>query len=110
MAPIARKDPAYKKFGHFNLVRNTFSPSANIKDVSLDADEFKLLHCDIVSHTEQKWLDGHLDYEAIQNSAIVENNFYSLRNLVRQLYSLNQVTDILLHANEHFGLSDLLTS
>jgi len=54
---------------------------------------------------EQKWLTAIWITRRSKNSAIVgKNNFYSLRNLVRQLYSLNQVTDILLHANEHFDL------
>jgi len=104
-APAAELDPAYKKFGHFNLVPRLSNPRSGEEDIPIDPDESKLLNCDVVAHTDQSWLDHHLDYEQIQKYGDEwKDDFASLKNLIRQLYSLNQVTEILLQAGQHFDL------
>ena len=105
LRPVAEKDAACRKFAHFNLVPHVSNPRSGEENVPVDTSDFKLLKCDIVSHTDQTWLDGLLDYEGIQKFGDWQgDNFVSLRNLVRQLYSLKEVTGILLRANEQFDL------
>jgi hypothetical protein len=105
MASVAELDPAYKKFGHFNLVSRLSNPRSGEEDIAIDPNEFKLLNCDAVSHTDQSWLDGNLDFEQIQKYGDAwEDNFSSLKNLIRQLYSLNRVTELLLQTGQHFDL------
>ena len=66
LAPVADLDPAYKKFGHFNLVPRLSNPRSGEADVPIAPDESRFLNCDVVAHTDQSWLDHHLDYEQIQ--------------------------------------------
>src|SRR5262245_42367461 len=88
MAALAEKDPQYRKFGHFNLISSVSNPRAGENNIPIVPDEFKLLECDTVSTTEQAWLDNHLDFVATEKFGDVwEDNFASLRNLLRQLYS-----------------------
>jgi hypothetical protein len=102
---VAAKDPGFKRFGHFNLVYNISNPRSGEKNVPVDPGEFVFLNCDSVSHTDQNLLDKQLDFTGIQKFGDCQgDNFQSLNNLVRQLYSLNQVTDLLLRANDHFDL------
>lgn len=106
LGPVAEQDPTYKKFGHFNLVHHIFNPRSGEDNIPVDPNEFRLLNCDRVSHTDQNRLDAQLDYDGIQEFGDCQgDDFCSLNNLVRQLYSLNQVTDILLHADEQFDLA-----
>src|SRR5262249_436080 len=103
MASLAEKDPQYRKFGHFNLIPAVSNPRAGENKVPIDPDEFNLLECDVVSTTDQVWLDEHLDFSSLQKFGDVwEDNFSSLRNLMRQLYSLEQVTSVLVAAKERF--------
>jgi len=105
MAALAEKDPHYRKFGHFNLIRSVSNPRAGENNILIDPDEFKLLGCDPVTTTDQALLDEHLDIASLQKFGDVwEDNFSSLKNLMRQLYSLEQVTSLLLAAKQHFDL------
>jgi hypothetical protein len=105
MAALAEKDPHYRKFGHFNLIPSVSNPRAGENNIPLEPEEFKLLECDTVSTTDQSWLDEHLDFGSIQKFGDVwEDNFASLKNLMRQLYSLEQVTSLLLAAKERFDV------
>ena len=105
MASLAEKDPHYRKFGHFNLIPSVSNPRAGEINIPIEPEEFKLLQCDSVSTTDQSWLDEHLDTESIGKFGDVwEDNFSSLKNLMRQLYSLEQVTSLLLAEKEPFDL------
>jgi len=105
MSPLAAKDPRYRKFGHFNLISSVSNPRAGENNIPVDPNEFKLLECDAVSTTDQTWVDTHLDFAGIERFGDVWNdNFASLKNLLRQLYSLEQVTGLLLAAQERFDL------
>src|SRR2546423_7682964 len=104
-APIARHDSGYKKFCHFNLVRKISNPRSGEQNVPVEPMDFELLKCDAAAQTEQTWLDHHLAFEAIEKFGdVFEDKFLSLRNLVRQLYSLRQVTDLLVESGEYFDL------
>jgi hypothetical protein len=103
--PLAEKDPTLRKFGHFNLVKYISNPRSGENMVPVEPEEFRLLNCDEVSHTDQSWLDDQLDYERIQKFGDCQGDqFCSLNNLVRQLYSLDRVTDILINTKERFDL------
>ena len=104
-APVAELDPAYRKFGHFNRVPRLSNPRSGEADIPINPDDSKFLNCDISAHTDQSWLDNHLDYEQIQKYGDNwKDDFASLKNLMRQLYSLNRVTEILLQAGRQFDL------
>ena len=103
LRPVADLDPAYKKFGHFNLVGHVSNPRTGEADIPVDAGEFKLLNCDAVATTDQPALDAGMDskpFEAFGDGW--EDNFSSLKNLLRQFHSLNQVTELLLRSGQHF--------
>jgi len=105
MAALADKDPHYRRFGHFNLISSVSNPRAGENNIPVDPNEYKLLQCDAVSTTDQASLDAQLDFASIQKFGDVwEDNFSSLNNLLRQLHSLEQVTHLLLAANERFDL------
>jgi len=105
MAALAEKDPHYRKFGHFNLIASVSNARAGENNIPVDPDQYKLLECDAVSTTDQGWLDNHLDFAAIEKFGDVwEDHYASLKNLLRQLYSLEQVTELLLGAKERFDL------
>ena len=107
LAPIARVDPAYKRFGHFNQVHCILNPRTGERNVPVDPEEYRLLNCDFISNTDQSWLDEQLDPEFLHLREYGDSwhdNFASLRNLVRQLYSLNQVAELLVRSGQSFDL------
>jgi hypothetical protein len=104
-APIARADPDFKRFAHFNQVCQLSNPRSGEANVAIAPDECRLLGCHAAAETDQASLDAHLDFktfEAFGDSW--QDNFSSLRNLLRQLHSLNQVTELLLRSGEKFDL------
>jgi hypothetical protein len=105
MAVAAEKDPAYKKFAHFNLVECIFNPRSGEKNVPVNVFEYKFLNCDKVACTDQAQVDRELDCESLEKFGNAwQDNFQSLKNSLRQLYSLNQVTSLLVQSGEHFDL------
>jgi hypothetical protein len=105
MAAAAEHDPGYRKFGHFNLVQRILNPRTGEADVQVEADEYKLLKCDVVACTDQAWLDGQLDFAAAEKYGDCwEDGFIALRNFLRQLYSLNQVTRLLEESGQTFDV------
>ncbi len=105
LAPVAQRDPSYKKFGHFNLVHQISNPRTGEENIPVDPHEYKLLQCDLISHTDQDRLDAGFDCGIFEKFGDAwEDNFSSLRNLLRQLHSLNQVTELLIQARQQFDL------
>src|SRR5258705_5808640 len=79
MAALGEKDPHYRKFGHFNLVSAVSNPRAGENNIPVQPDEYQLLECDVVSTTDQAWLDNQLDFAAIEQFGDVwEDQFASL--------------------------------
>lgn len=104
-ASAAAADPGFRRFGHFNLVQRVSNPRSGEENVPINSEEFKLLKCDAVSCTDQESLDRRLNFSEIERFGDSwEDNFNSLRNLVRQLYSLNEVTRLLTESGERFDL------
>lgn len=102
---VARRDPEFRVFGHFNLVPKITNPRTGEWDVEVDIDDFKLLKCDHVSCVDQMVLDGGMNYGEFEEFGDSWNDgFLSLRNLIRQLYSLQRVTELLLESKERFDL------
>jgi hypothetical protein len=105
LGPIARHDPDYKRFAHFNTMDRVDNPRAGEQNISVDPQEFRLLNCDAAAHTDQHRLNGEIDFEAIRKFGDAwGDGFRSLQNLLCQLYSLNQVTELLLRAQERFDV------
>lgn len=105
LAPVAQRDASYERFGHFNLVNRISNPRTGEKDIPVDPLEYQLLRCHQVSHTDQAQLDAELDCEAFQKFGDAwADGFGSLRNLLRQFHSLNQVTQLLVRSGRLFDL------
>lgn len=105
LSPVAEKDPAYKKFGHFNIVSRISNPRTREREVSVNPMEFELLKCDAIAQTDQQLVDEQLNFDEIKKFGDGWNdNYFSLKNLLRQFYSLNEVTKLLLAAGQSFDL------
>ena len=75
------------------------------KGVLVDLEEYKLIGCDAVEQTDQQLVDQHIDFDFIkQFGDNWGDDFGSLRNLLRQFYSLNAVTELLVREKEKFDL------
>jgi hypothetical protein len=102
-APIAQRDPGFQRFAHFNQVRQLSNPRSGESNVAIAQDQCRLLGCQAAAETDQDWLDTHLDYKTFEAFGDAwQDNFSSLRNLLRQLHSLNQVTELLLRSGQEF--------
>ncbi len=96
-AEAARHDPQFRRLAHFNKLREVTSQRSKESGVPVDPEEFRLLKCDVVEQTDQSEVDQKIDLEYIKQFGDVwRDNFGSLTNLLRQFYSLNAVTELLL--------------
>lgn len=105
--PVSRLDPEFKRFGHFNFVPCVSNRRTHEDNIVVDPRESDLLNCDVVSYTDQSELDLQLqaDFEALQKFGDSwQDNYGSLKNLLRQYHSLGQVTDHLLQSGQTFDL------
>jgi hypothetical protein len=105
LAPVARLDPQYVKLGHFNLPYTVINPRTGENEVLKDPREFERLRLDRADCTDQAQVDQALGFEEVRRFGDVwEDDSVSLRNLLRQLYSLNRVTDLLVESGKDFDL------
>lgn len=96
-AEVARHDSQFRRLAHFNKLTEVTSQRSKETGVAVDPEEFKLLKCDVVEQTDQGEVDQRIDLDYIKQFGDVwRDNFGSLRNLLRQFYSLNAVTELLL--------------
>ena len=103
-APIAALDPQFVRFGHFNLPGLIHNPRSK-EHVALAAGDFHLLGCDHLATTPQDTVDAGLNLPAFQaHGDAWEDGSVSLKNLLRQCYSLEQVTRLLQAAGERFDV------
>lgn len=108
IAPVARVDPAFRRFGHFNVIDSVCNPRTGEDNVAVDTlEDYRDLHCDAVDTTIQTRLD--VDPQFQENFAKLKNfgdswgdGFSSLRNCLRQLHSLERVTDLIEKSPERF--------
>lgn len=102
---VARRDPHFKKFAHFNKLEVLTNERTGEKGVVLDPEEYKLLNCDAVELTDQALVDQRIDFEYLKQFGNTwKDNFGTLKNVLRQLYSLNSIADILERQNTKFDL------
>ena len=102
---IARVDPQFRKLAHFNKLTTVSNHRSGEGSVLINPEEFKLLNCDAVEQTDQDDVDQALDFEYIQQFGYTwRDNYASLKNLLRQFYSLNAVTNLLLAEKTRFDL------
>lgn len=102
---VARRDPGFRRFGHFNLIEKITNRRTGEEGVAVDTGDYKLLNCDYASCTDQSKFDGEINYGEFEGFGDSWNDgFVSLRNLIRQLYSLQCVTDLLVESGERFDL------
>jgi len=102
---VARHDPQFRKLAHFNRLKSVTSYRSGESNVSVDPDEYKLLKCDVVAQTDQDEVDQKIDFEYMKQFGDTwRDNFSSLKNLLRQFYSLNAVTDLLVQEKTRFDL------
>jgi hypothetical protein len=109
LAPVAGKDPRFRKYGHFNLVDRINNPRTGEHNIPIDLCELEDLGCDRVSHTDQVAADHEEkfrdDFEYLQRFGDAwGDQFNSLKNCLRQFHSLDCVTETLLHSGERFDL------
>jgi len=105
LAPVAQLDPNFRKIAHFNRIDRITGKRSPENNVSVDTEEYKLLNCDPVALTDQEEVDQSIDFDHIkQYGDSWRNDFSSLENLLRQFYSLNAVTDLLLREGRHYDL------
>jgi hypothetical protein len=96
LGPVAQLDPKFRKFAHFNRITKVTGKRSPENNVLVDSEEYKLLDCDLVALTDQDEVDQNIDFDHIkQYGDSWRNDFSSLKNLLRQFYSLNAVTDLL---------------
>jgi|GEM_PF-3060967 len=102
---VAKRDPHFKRFAHFNQLEVLTNERSRENGVALDQEEYKLLNCDEVELTDQALVDQRIDFEYLsQFGNTWKDNFGTLRNVLRQLYSLNAIADILERQNTRFDL------
>jgi hypothetical protein len=96
-AEVARHDPKFRRFAHFNELAEVSNKRSRENSVPVDPEEFKLLNCDAVERTKQEEVDQQIDFDYIkQFGDNWRDDYGSLKNLLRQFYSLNAVTELLL--------------
>src|SRR3569833_3846089 len=87
---VARHDPHFKRFAHFNKLAVLTNERSREINVSLDQDDYKLLNCDAVEQTDQAIVDQEIDFEYLKQFGNTwKDNFGTLKNVLRQMYSLN---------------------
>jgi hypothetical protein len=102
---VAKHDPNFKRFAHFNKLEVLTNQRSREKAVAIDPEEYKLLNCDAVELTDQSLVDQQIDFDYLQQFGNAFNdNFGTLKNVLRQMYSLNCVADILERQNTKFDL------
>ena len=91
LAP-AREFGDIKIYAHFFDQKNIHNPRTN-EFGSLDGEEYKLLGADQLVLEEPDACLDHWNFGALQSFGDAwGDDFYSLRNLIHQLHSLNEVT------------------
>ena len=102
-AEVARCDPNFKRFAHFNKIAEVSNKRSKENSVPINPEEYTLLKCDAVAQTDQEIVDQQIDFEQMKKYGDNwRDNFGSLKNLLRQFYSLNAVTDLI--AQQKFDL------
>jgi hypothetical protein len=102
---VSKHDPHFKRFAHFNKLEVLTNQRSRENGVALDQEEYKLLNCDVVEQTDQSLVDQRIDFEHLkQFGNLWKDNFGTLKNVLRQMYSLNAVADILERQNTKFDL------
>lgn len=102
---VAKHDPHFKRFAHFNKLEVLNNERSRENNVALDQEDYKLLGCDEVEQTDQSLVDQQIDFEYLkQFGNNWKDNFGTLKNVLRQMYSLNCVADILERQKTRFDL------
>ncbi len=109
LAPVAKLDPSHRRFGHFNIVDVVNNPRSREYNVPVDRDEHQSLHCEFTEKTLQDDLDHDPFFqETFERLKLFgdawNDNFGSLRNCLRQLYSLDCVTNVLEKSGGRFDV------
>lgn len=105
LAPVAQLDPQFRKIAHFNRINKVTGKRSAENNVAVDTEEYRLLNCDLVALTDQDEVDQRIDFDHIKKYGDSwRNDFSSLKNLLRQFYSLNAVTDLLLQDGVQYDL------
>jgi hypothetical protein len=105
LAPVAQLDPGFRKFAHFNRIQKVTGKRSPENNVAVNPEEYKLLNCDRVALTDQEEVDQAIDFDFLkQYGDSWQNDFSSLKNLLRQFHSLNAVTDLLLQDGVPYDL------
>ena len=92
---VAKRDPHFKRFAHFNKIAELTNERSRENAVPIDQEEYKLLKCDVVEQTDQQLVDQRIDFEYLKQFGNTwKDNFGTLRNVLRQLYSLSCIADI----------------
>jgi len=98
-------DPHFKRFAHFNKIAELTNERSRENAVLIDQEDYKLLKCDEVEQTDQQLVDERIDFEYLkQFGNLWKDNFGTLRNVLRQLYSLSCVADIVERQKTKFDL------
>ena len=96
-AEVARIDPQFLRIAHFNRVAGVTNKRSKEDNILVDAEEYRLLKCHVAEQTDQEIVDQQIDFDYIKKFGDVwRDDFNSLKNVLRQFYSLNAVTDLLL--------------
>ncbi|MEA3212044.1 MAG: hypothetical protein QOE70_5101 [Chthoniobacter sp.] len=104
-APCAKLDPHFVRFGHFNLPRQISNPRSKERELALSLDDYRRIGCDESAATPQEEVDEQIDLASFQKHGDPwGDGFTSTRNLLRQYYSLEQVTRLLQQSKETFDV------
>jgi hypothetical protein len=104
-APVAALDPGFVRFGHFNLTRQIYNPRSKEQGVDASDSDYQLLQCDRTATTPQEKVDRQIDFTSFQRYGDPwDDGFASMKNLLRQYYSLEQVTHLLKQSKQNFDL------
>ena len=94
---VAKHDPNFKRFAHINLLAELNNERTREFNVPIDPEEYKLLNCDVVTTTDQRLVDERIDFKYLSQFGNMWNdNFGTLKNVLRQFYSVNEVTQTML--------------
>jgi len=109
LAPVAKLDPSHKRYGHFNIVDAVNNTRSREDNVPVDRSEHRSLHCEIIEETVQEDLDRDPHFQETfaklkQYGDSWNNDFGSLRNCLRQLHSLDCVTNVLEKSRQRFDV------
>jgi len=102
---VAKHDPHFKRFAHFNKLAVLNNERSRENNVALDQEDYKLLGCDEVEQTDQALVDQQIDFEYLKQFGNTwKDDFGTLKNVLRQMYSLNCVADIVERQKTKFDL------